>query len=895
MAAQVLFVDPILPDLDLLLDVLPAGLEIQLLAPGPDAFEQMAAWLQENGEVEAVHVVSHGAPGELQLGGRRYDAAALEEQAAVLTRIGQSLTDTGDILLYGCEVGAGAAGLAFLDTLAELTGAEVAASVDPTGAGGDWQLESVTGPIEAKTVLDAATAYAHTLANRAPRVTAAGTLDASFSGDGKLTTYFVNTFTDDNASGVAVAPTGKIVVAGYSAEKFAVARYLMNGNLDTTFDGDGKVLTAVSAILWPNDRAYSVLVQPNGRVVVGGDTWTGVDFDHDFALVRYNGDGSLDTTFGGDGKVTTSFSNDEDWIRAMALQADGKIVAVGRSLYPNVLVRYTADGSLDASFDGDGRVATPINPRAVAMQADGRILVGGTLSEQFAVTRYNADGSLDTGFGGDGTVNTEIVAGAEASVSSIAVQADGRILVAGSVGYGEGLADFALARFNADGSPDTAFDGDGKLTIGFSFEESGVAGIGVQADGRIVVSGAGRDASGASGFLLARLNVNGSLDTTFSGDGKLVTVFGAEGHYGGSLALMPDGRIVLAGTSAGDFAVARYLPGGIPDLNASAYSGFSFSIPAKTFTDPDGDALTYTATLDGGAALPAWLTFNPVTRVFSGTPSNLDAGALAVRVTATDPGGLSASDPFTLTVSPLHDVVGTAGNDLLYGTPAADTLDGKAGADTLVGREGDDVYVVDNAGDVVTEAAGGGTDLVKSSVSFNFGVVERAQLENLTLTGTAAISGTGNAKANTLVGNGAANLLNGSGGADVIKGVAGNDTVVGRFGLDTLTGGLGADQFKFVKTGEGLDTVTDFSRTQGDKLAFVSPNFGGLPTGTLAASAFVANLTGQASDLAHRFIFETDTRLLWFDADGSGGTPGVDVAKLNVAALVSTDIVIVAA
>lgn len=230
-----------------------------------------------------------------------------------------------------------------------------------------------------------------------------------------------------------------------------------------------------------------------------------------------------------------------------------------------------------------------------------------------------------------------------------------------------------------------------------------------------------------------------------------------------------------------------------------------------------------------------------------------------------------------------HDITlsGTSGIDTLTGGPGADTLNGGAGADDMAGGEGNDVYVVDNSGDLVFEWAGQGTDLVKSSVSW---ILDTA-LRNLTLTGTAAINGTGNGLANVLTGNRGVNTLSGGGGKDSLCGGA---------GADRLTGGAGADLFRFTATSDGRDILTDFNAGQGDKLNFVSANFGELPTGALGSSRFVANASGTLTASGQRFVFNTTTRVLSYDADGRGGGAAVALALLNTGSLSATSLVITA-
>jgi uncharacterized delta-60 repeat protein len=399
----------------------------------------------------------------------------------------------------------------------------------------------------------------------------AGALDPSFGGDGKVTTNF--TTGDDLALAVAVQPSdGKIVAAGGapgSGGRFAVARYSSDGNLDTSFSGDGKVTTNFTS---GRDFAAGVAIQTDERIVAAGTA--NFNGDARFAVARYNPDGTLDTSFSGDGRVTTNLSPAFDGIYGVVIQDDGKIVVAGAAGSGGsfALARYNIDGTPDTSFSGDGMVTTSITSGydfaddVTIDPGDDRIVAGGAANffggdPRFAVARYNTDGTLDTSFSGDGKVTTNFTSGDDFAFG-VAIQGlTGTIVAAGRAGGSGGT--FALARYLSDGTLDTTFGGDGKVTTNFTSGYDYADDVAIQTDLKIVAAGAANTFRADSTFAVARYNTDGTLDTAFSGDGKVATNFTGGLDYGVGVALQPsDGNIVTAGRaggSGGRFALVRYL------------------------------------------------------------------------------------------------------------------------------------------------------------------------------------------------------------------------------------------------------------------------------------------------------------------------------------------------
>lgn len=266
-------------------------------------------------------------------------------------------------------------------------------------------------------------------------------------------------------------------------------------------------------------------------------------------------------------------------------------------------------------------------------------------------------------------------------------------------------------------------------------------------------------------------------------------------------------QLIITITGSND---APTLQTAIADQTAQATQVFTLDLPGTTFRDIDqGDVLAYNVLLSSGAALPTWLSFNPVGLIFTGTPPQTLAGqSLDIQITATDRAGASASDIFRISVDGITglNLVGTCRNDRLVGGAGNDTIDGKEGSDTMLGGVGDDLYYVDEAashcdpGDVVTEYLNQGYDRVVATVNY----VLPQHVEALTLGGTSCIDGTGNNLDNWLSGNSASNTLDGKEGHDLISAGSGDDDVYGGSGNDILEGQDGHD---WLEGGDGSDVL----------------------------------------------------------------------------------------
>jgi uncharacterized delta-60 repeat protein len=343
------------------------------------------------------------------------------------------------------------------------------------------------------------------------------------------------------------------VAAGESGGTFALARYEPDGTPDPSFGG-GSVTVPVSA---GGDEARGVAVEPDGEVVAVGTA----DGRSLFAVVRTETDGDPDPTFGVGGVATLDISGGFDVANGVALQPDGKIVVAGSAGTNRprfVVARLLTDGTPDPAFGTDGIVRTPFGiwgvARAVAIQDDGSIVVAGGNGRGWALARYTDDGGLDPTFEGDGKVTAPLFGDAFA----LTVQPDDRIVAAGAYDFYR----FAVARFTRRGHLDRTFSDDGLRTTDVGYGSEQIAtGVAVQHDGRIVVTGTAGPHEFvepiAPRFALVRYRANGAIDPSFGGDGRVTTRFAGGAHATGAART---GRtlVVVGGTGAG-FALARYL------------------------------------------------------------------------------------------------------------------------------------------------------------------------------------------------------------------------------------------------------------------------------------------------------------------------------------------------
>ena len=412
---------------------------------------------------------------------------------------------------------------------------------------------------------------------------------------------------------MAIQEDGQIVLVGGAGPEleydFAAARYTADGELDDSFDDDGRVRTDFGG----RDRASSVALQPDGKIVLAGFVEL-TTFEAHQGLLRYNPDGSLDGGLDGDGRLIAAH---EGVANAVEIDADGGILVAGFEEVDNrpvlSVARYSANGATDTGFSGDGRATVDFGEENshgfdIEVQPDGKIVAAGSAGKfpsKFAAARFNPGGSLDTGFDGDGLLADTI--GGRDQATAVDIAPDGKIVLGGS-----GFFDFnedqdlgtamVFARYGASGSPDTGFDGDGKLVkrVSAPLIDSASA-LTRQPDGKLIAVGVSQPTVGygpgsPADFGIVRLNADGSLDESFGNGGMVKSDFDFHRDFANAVEVQSDGKIVVGGLSfdpssrVSRFVLARYEPDGTPDTsftNIAGGPGYAFFGTGAAF-DPGG-------------------------------------------------------------------------------------------------------------------------------------------------------------------------------------------------------------------------------------------------------------------------------------------------------------------
>lgn len=400
-------------------------------------------------------------------------------------------------------------------------------------------------------------------------------LDSTFNNVGKVVLPLSNSY--DVIREIQIQNDGKIIAAGYYSngngdDDFAVARFNIDGSLDVNFGNLGISKTTIGN---SNDNCLATKIQTDGKILLGGSSINGNIVQ--IALIRYNSNGNLDNSFGNNGIVLTQIDNTKSYCSSIDLQSDGKIVVGGYSssgggnIADFVVIRYLINGIIDSSFGVNGVVITDIKNIdegiSLAIQFDGKILLSGFSSNDNSdydctLVRYNTNGTLDLSFGIGGKKISDINNNTDFA-NALAIQSDGKILIAGGTINNGVDYDFLILRHNVDGNLDSTFGNNGIVVLPIGNSDEMISSILIQSDGKIVAAGYTKTDSNTYHFALSRFTISGNLDSTFGNNGIIKTSFGSiyEAIY--SIAFQNDGKIIAAGYSGSgadfDFAISRYI------------------------------------------------------------------------------------------------------------------------------------------------------------------------------------------------------------------------------------------------------------------------------------------------------------------------------------------------
>lgn len=810
-ANTVTIIDPRAGDVAAIIASLPAGTAVFVLDPARDGLAQIVALLAGTHDIQALNIVSHGGAGSIWLGDAVIDSAGLAAHASDLAAIGAHLAPGGDILLYGCDVAAGAAGAAFIDSLAALTGADVAASTDLTGAaaqGGDWTLEAHSGDIEAVSL--AVTGFA-------------GVLDV-VNGDG-LNNTLDGTANDDTISGLG----GNDTISGLGGNDTidgGTGSDAMSGGLgDDIYFADASGDTVIEALDEGTDTvnaalSWSLAANVENLVLTGvgatsgqGNALDNTMFGNGAANILtgnagndfLDGQGGTDTLVGGLGNdtyvldvagdsVSEALNEGIDTVRA------GFSYVIGTNLENLVLTGTSA-------IDGVGNAA-------------GNIMVGNTGNN--VLIGNDGNDSLD-GAGGSDTL-------------------------IGGVGN-----DTYVVRSAADQIIEAATEGTDSVQAGFSYTL-------------------------LTNFENLRLTGSGAIDGT--------------GNAADNTLTGNDGVNTLTGLGGNDTyiinSVADVVVEAVGEGTDTVQIGLTYTLGANV----DNLVLTGTTAIDGtGNTLANVLTGNNAANVLTGGDGDdtyiVDTGDTVVETAGQGTDTVQAAIGWTLSddienlVLTGTSAVDATGNGLaneIDGNNAANVIDGGAGADTMAGLRGDDTYIADNAGDVAVEGFSDGTDTVLASVSFTLG----ANVENLVLTGTGALTGIGNSGKNFITGNAGDNVLDSGAGVDSVDGGEGSDRYMISGARDHLrgefhdSGTVGTDEIRIAATLAGSITLS--KEEVGIERIVIGTGTGALAdsSGTAAIGVFASAVTNSLTILGNAGSNRITATEFDDTIDGGAGTDAMN-------------------
>jgi uncharacterized delta-60 repeat protein len=703
------------------------------------------------------------------------------------------------------------------------------------------------------------------------RLFAAGDLDALFGSGGK-TLQDLRT-RDDFAFATALQSDGKILLAGKAStgtttgNDFAVVRFNVDGTLDTTFGVGGMSVMDVGST---SDTAYAIAIQSSGKIVVAGESRIGTA-QPDFAMIRLNADGTLDTSFGVNGRTMTDFSGGNDSGRSIALMSDGRIVLAGSATVGSVkrfaVSRYSADGVIDPTFNGNGKATTLFTSgsavaNAVVVLSDGSIVAAGaatnltTGNSDYAAVRYLGTGAVDTTFGTSGWFTLNMGGSGEAAYAMVKTS-DGKLLIAGNnLDNSTGASDFCLVRISTSGAVDSTFGTNGSVVTDFYGEYDQPTSMTLATDGKIVVAGMAT-LSGVTSIGVARYSSDGVADASFGSGGKSYQAFGPMDAATGVVVdsgghILVGGYSLSATTGRYDFVVAKLVgrvnvaPTAVTGSGYVVEAGASVQLDGSGSFDPDGSVVSYEWDFDyDGMNFSA--DASGATADFSAAGLSGVARTVALRVT--DNEGATHIVTTTVTVNeivipppppdpdpePDPDPTPDPDPEPPPVTKPLQVMDDPTapGMKLLVlhGTNKDDFIRIKSLSNGMVEVRMNGVTLGK------FSSVNRVRVFGDE--GNDAIVAEGvKVRVELFGGKGNDQLIAGA-KDDILCGGDGNDNLFGRDGNDLLCGGAGGDN---IHGGNGADVLVGGSMTCGENTA----ELGTMLTAWTTARTF--NLTSVVDD-----------------------------------------------
>ena len=833
---SIIFIDGRVKDSGILIENFAAGQQYVILDPSRDGLEQMLEALQGRSGLDSIQIISHGSAGTLIIGSTILTSKNVSRYDGQLRLLGQSLHENGDILLYGCNVGEGREGKGFLALLAGYTGADMAASDDLTGSrlkGGDWTLEVTAGSVESAMKTPSSDVYGHTLATIIGTVgndllngTSASDLLLGLEGndtlDGKAGADSMeggagdDTYVVDHAGDSIVEHAGE----GIDIVRSSVS-YVLGENLEHLVLTGSKAINGIGNALdnlITGNTGINILDGGAGNDSIdggsGNDIISGETGDDQLAGGTgndriYGGEGD-DRLDGGAGKDNLEGGSGSDQL--FGNDSDDQLSG---SEGNDALDGGTGNDSLDGG-DGDDMLLGGIGNDLLDGGIGNDMMQGGRGNDTYSVDSENDIIVENAGEGTDSvqaSINYVLSGNLEklTLTGTDAIDGTGNELNNTITGNsGANILDGGAGNDTLDGGAgdDMLLGGIGnELLDGGIGNDTMQGGIGndtysVDSENDVIVENAGEGTDSVQASInyvlsgnIEKLILTGSDDIHGTGNelnNALTGNSGANMLDGGS------GNDTLEGGAGADVLLGGIgndlLDGGIGNDTMQGGEGNDTYV-----VDNEGDEITENAgegtdSVQSSVSYALSSSLERLTLTGSGSVNgygnDLD-NAVTGNAGNNELSGSGGND----TIS------GGAGNDLIWGGTGNDKLDGGIGADTMTGGSGNDTYVVDNESDGITENEDEGVDNVQASVSYALS----QNIEQLILTGSGSIDGTGNSSDNDITGNRAGNALYGAAGNDTIDGGAGDDTIDGGAGNDLLEGNTGNDT---LEGGEGSDTLT---------------------------------------------------------------------------------------